>query len=107
MEYVSGVGADTRWFDTTKYQKKELVTGIINIEKKLFGISFASVGSLYFKSDLPPQWQGQLYQSGTPDKDRDSDTYCIGPIADYMFWYGKRAELELDRGPCMLSTEGR
>ncbi|OQE28241.1 hypothetical protein PENFLA_c005G00690 [Penicillium flavigenum] len=36
---------------------------------------------------------------GTPDEDRDSETYCIGPIADYMFWYGERTKLDLDRGP--------
>jgi len=107
MEHASGVGADTRWFDTTKYQKKALVTGIVDIEKKLFNIPFASVGSLYFKNDVPRQWQGQLYQPGTPDEDQDSETYCIGPIADYMFWYGQRAELDLDRGPCMLSAEAK
>lgn len=107
MEHASGVGADTRWFDTTKYQKKGLVTGVIDIEKKLFNIPFASIGSLYFKNDLPRQWQGQLYQPGTLDEDRDSETYCIGPIADYMFWYGQRAKLDLDRGPCMLSVKAK
>jgi hypothetical protein len=101
MEHALGVGADTRWFNNTKHQKHALVTGIVDIEKKLFNIPFGAVGSLYFKSDLPPRLQGPLYVPGTPDETRDSDTYCIGPIADYMFWYGKRAELELDRGPCM------
>ncbi|PYI29808.1 serine/threonine protein kinase [Aspergillus indologenus CBS 114.80] len=99
MEHAPGIGADTRWFQTTKYQKKALVTGIVDMEKKLFDIPFASVGSLYFKQDIPAHLQGRLYQPGTPDEDGDSGTYCIGPIADYMFWYGRRAELELDRGP--------
>ncbi|KAJ5172061.1 serine/threonine protein kinase [Penicillium capsulatum] len=48
---------------------------------------------------------GQPYQPGIPDEDRDSDTYWIGPIADYMFWYGQRIKFELDRGPCMLAAE--
>ncbi|KAH8429875.1 phosphotransferase family protein [Aspergillus melleus] len=103
MEHALGVGADTCWFDTTKYQKKALVTGIVDIEKKLFDIPFASIGSLYFKRDLPPHLQGQLYQPGTPDGDEDSET-CIGPIADYMFWYGQRANLELDRGPYLYPS---
>lgn len=90
--------------DTTIYQKKELVTGIVDIEKKLMKIPFASVGSVYFKTDLPPHSQGQLYQPGTSDEDRDSETYCIGPNADYMFWYGKRANFDLDRGPCIFSA---
>lgn len=102
MEHAPGVGADTRWFSNTKHQKHALVTGIVDIEKKLYNIPFGAVGSLYFKSDLSPQLQGPLYVAGTPDEAGDSETYCIGPIADYMFWYGQRAELELDRGPCML-----
>ncbi|KAJ6179469.1 serine/threonine protein kinase [Penicillium mononematosum] len=92
MEHAPG-------FDTTKHQKKALVTGIVDIEKRLMNIPFASVGSLYFKKDLPPHSQGQLYSPVTPDEDRDSETYCIGPIADYMFWYGERTKLDLDRGP--------
>lgn len=95
------MGADTRWFETTKYQKKALVTGIVDIKKILFNIPFSSISSLYFKQDLPSQLQGQLYQPGTPDKDGDTKTYYIGPIANYMFYYGQRAKLDLDRGPCM------
>jgi cysteinyl-tRNA synthetase len=85
MEHVSGVGADTFWFDNIKYQKKELVTGIVDVEKRLFEIRFGAVGSLYFKPDLPAHLQGPLYESGAPDKYGDSETYCIGPIADYTF----------------------
>ena len=102
MEHAPGVGADTCWFNNTKHQKHALVTGIVDIEKKLYNIPFGAVGSLYFKSDISPQLQGPLYVAGTPDEAGDSETYCIGPTADYMFWYGQRAELELDRGPCML-----
>ncbi|RAK92858.1 phosphotransferase enzyme family protein [Aspergillus costaricaensis CBS 115574] len=98
MEHVAGVSADTRWFNNTKHQKHALVTGIVDIEKKLFSIPFGAIGSLYFRSDLPPQLQAPLYAVGTPDEARDSQTYCIGPTADYMFWYGQRSELDLDRG---------
>ncbi|GAT25944.1 phosphotransferase enzyme family protein [Aspergillus luchuensis] len=83
MEHVAGVGADTR---------------IVDIEKKLFSIPFGALGSHYFKTDLPPQLQAPLYAVGTPDEAGDSQTYFIGPTADYMFWYGQRAKLDLDRG---------
>ncbi|KAL4892301.1 serine/threonine protein kinase [Aspergillus ambiguus] len=99
MEHAPGVGADTCWFHHTKHQKHALVTGIVDIEKNIFSIPFGVVGSLYFKNDLSSELQGPLYAAGTPDEAGDSETYCIGPIADYMFWYGQRAELELDRGP--------
>jgi hypothetical protein len=60
MEHVSGVGVDTLWFSNTKYQKKELVTGIVDVEKRLFNIRFGAVWSLYFKQDLPAHLQGPL-----------------------------------------------
>ncbi|EGE06670.1 phosphotransferase enzyme family protein [Trichophyton equinum CBS 127.97] len=80
-------------------QKLAVTLGIIGIEKTLFDIPFGSIGSLYFKTDLPPELQADLYLPGASDPDGDCDTFCIGPIADYMFWYGKRAELAVDRGP--------
>lgn len=43
--------------------------------------------------------------AGTPDEAGDSETYCIEPIADYMFWYGQLAGMEIDRGPCMFSSQ--
>ena len=46
MEHVAGVGADTRWFNNTIHQKHALVTGIVDIEKKLFSLSFGAIGSL-------------------------------------------------------------
>ncbi|KAF3484117.1 serine/threonine protein kinase [Arthroderma uncinatum] len=99
MEYAPGVGADTQWFNTTKYQKHALATGIVDIETKLFTIPFSSTGSLYFKTDIPPELQSDLYAPETPGNDEDSRKYCIGPIVDYMFWYGKRSELDIYRGP--------
>ncbi|GAA82961.1 hypothetical protein ASPFODRAFT_59945 [Aspergillus luchuensis CBS 106.47] len=81
-----------------EYIIMEHVAGIVDIEKKLFSIPFGALGSHYFKTDLPPQLQAPLYAVGTPDEAGDSQTYFIGPTADYMFWYGQRAKLDLDRG---------
>ncbi|GLA95884.1 phosphotransferase enzyme [Aspergillus tubingensis] len=89
IEHVAGVGAILH----------ALVTGIVDIEKKLCSIPLGAIGSLYFRSDLPPQLRAPLYAVGTPDEAGDSQTYCIVPTADYMFWYGQRSKLDLDRGP--------
>ncbi|KAL3460860.1 serine/threonine protein kinase [Aspergillus heterothallicus] len=104
MEYAPGVGADTKWFKNTKYQKKELVTGIIDAEKTLLNIRFGAIGSIYFKTDLSPELRCPLYAHGMVDEAGDSETYCIGPIADYMFWYGRRGQLDIDRGPWKSPT---
>ncbi|EEP79835.1 predicted protein [Uncinocarpus reesii 1704] len=105
MEHASGVGADTQWFNTTKHQKHALVTGIVDIEKRLFALPFGATGSLYFKGDLPVQLRRELYMPGSTDEGGDSNIYCIGPICDYMFWYGQRSNLALDRGPWENPTQ--
>jgi hypothetical protein len=104
MEFVSDTGLDAKWFDMTKEQQRDVALGIVEIEKKLFSIPFGAIGSLYFKKVIPLEVQANIYAPGTPDLDGDSDTFCIGPIADYMFWYGQRAQLEgVDHGPCRHS----
>ncbi|KAL1964763.1 hypothetical protein VTN77DRAFT_6630 [Rasamsonia byssochlamydoides] len=54
---------------------------------------------LYYKDSLPQDLQADLYAPGTPDERDDAARFCIGPTADYMFWRGKRALLDLNRGP--------
>ncbi|EGE83930.2 hypothetical protein BDDG_06875 [Blastomyces dermatitidis ATCC 18188] len=50
--------------------------------------------------NLPQNLQTDLYAAGVEDKDGNARRFCIGPTAEYMFWRGKRAQLELNRGPC-------
>jgi hypothetical protein len=100
MELASGIGLDTKWFNMTKIQQRVVVTEIVDIEKTLFSFPFNAIGSLYFKKDIPSHLQADLYVPGTADPDGDCNTFCIGPIADYMFWYGQRADLQVDHGPC-------
>ncbi|KAJ5146458.1 kinase-like protein [Penicillium bovifimosum] len=95
MEKAQGVGLQSRWRDLTKRQLHKLATSFVDIEKKFFNIPFGSIGSIYFKTDIPPELQGPLYT----EPSHDSETFCIGPTADYMFWYGKLADFNLHRGP--------
>ncbi|RMJ26453.1 hypothetical protein PHISP_02662 [Aspergillus sp. HF37] len=102
MELALGIGLDSKWFELTKQQQLTMATDVVDMESKLFAIPFSATGSIYFKDDLPPQMQTDLYLPGTADPNGDSETLCIGPIADYMFYHGKRAGVQLDCGPCAL-----
>lgn len=85
MEFMSGIDLDIKWFNLTKAEQRTVAIATVDFEKKLFNIPFGSFGSLYFKSDIPPGLQANLYTAGAEDPNRDSDTFCIGPMADYMF----------------------
>ncbi|EEH41093.2 phosphotransferase enzyme family protein [Paracoccidioides lutzii Pb01] len=99
MDYVSGVGLDTKWYNLTRQEQTTVAIQIVEVERILFNIPFGSYGSIYFKKNIPPKLQSNLYVHGVKDPLGDSDIFCIGPSVDYRFWYGKRAEMQVDRGP--------
>ncbi|KAJ5594732.1 kinase-like protein [Penicillium hispanicum] len=95
MEKAAGVGLETIWLEMSKRERHKLASGFVEIEKKFFSLPFGSTGSIYFKDDIPPKLQAPLYHEASTD----SKMFCIGPTADYMFWRGKRASLDIFRGP--------
>ncbi|WEW56252.1 hypothetical protein PRK78_001691 [Emydomyces testavorans] len=105
MEKANGVRLDEKWFSLTKRERHKLASSFVGIEKRLFDIPFHAIGSIYFKSDVPSNLQVPLYSEAHESHEQDdtSKRFCIGPIADYMFWYGKRAALDIHRGPCMCT----
>ncbi|OOF93889.1 hypothetical protein ASPCADRAFT_132230 [Aspergillus carbonarius ITEM 5010] len=96
MEKAPGQPLERRWLDLSPKERVRLVTSFVEIELKLFAIPFASYGSLYYKDSLAPHLQADLYNTLPGEKE---SRFCIGPSADYMFWRGRRAVLDLDRGP--------
>ncbi|PWY64178.1 hypothetical protein BO83DRAFT_402664 [Aspergillus eucalypticola CBS 122712] len=63
-----------------------------------FNIPFGSIGSLYFKKDIQQDHQATLCAPDVPHNE-DPEVCCIGPTAICMFSYGRRASLDIDRGP--------
>ncbi|RAK86262.1 phosphotransferase enzyme family protein [Aspergillus costaricaensis CBS 115574] len=98
MEKAMGVGLQNKWHGMSKRDRHKLASSFVEIEGKFFNIPFGSIGSLYFKTDIKQDHQTALY---APDvtHNEDSQVFCISPTADYMFWYGRRAALNINRGP--------
>jgi hypothetical protein len=106
MEKASGVCLQSRWHNLSKRELHKLASTFVEIEKKFFNIPFGSIGSIYFKKDVPQNLRADLYAPHVRNE-QDSDIFCIGPTADYMFWYGKRANLDIHRGPCEFPDNTR
>ena len=100
MEKAPGQPLESRWFSLTQKERVRLVTSFVEIEQKMFSFALDSYGSLYYKGRLPSYLQANLYGPETFDDSGDASRFCIGPATDYMFWRGKRAQLDLNRGPC-------
>lgn len=100
MEKASGKPLEDCWFSLTPKERVRLVTSFVEIERKLYSFGFDAHGRLYYKDSLPRELQANLYAPGTADESGDATRFCIGPTADYMFWRGRRARMDLNRGPC-------
>ncbi|KAF2280805.1 uncharacterized protein EI97DRAFT_409041 [Westerdykella ornata] len=99
MEKAPGVSLASQWTSLTEGQIRKVTKSFVDIEQKFFQIAFGATGSLYSKKDIPLQLQAPLYSANFVAERPETETFCVGPIADYMFWYGRRASLDLDRGP--------
>ncbi|OJD22272.1 hypothetical protein ACJ73_06381 [Blastomyces percursus] len=97
MEKVPGKELEHTWYTMTLQERMGVVEKIVDIEKILFAIQLPASGSLYFKSslganikkvDMPPDF-------GLGERDK----FCIGPSTELPWWYQKRDELPVNRGP--------
>lgn len=102
MEKAVGVCLASKWEHLEDLDIRRIAHSFVELEQKLFQLRFSTIGSLYFKTDIAPSLQAPLY---TEEHATEATQFCIGPIADYMFWYGRRARLQLNRGPWKTHVE--
>ncbi|KAL4794314.1 kinase-like domain-containing protein [Aspergillus venezuelensis] len=101
MEKAPGNPLQDKWFNLTPKERVRLVTSFVDIERRLFSIPFASYGSIYYHDRLPSNMRPIDIHTDELNamKGNGGDRFCIGPSADYDFWLGRRALLDLNRGP--------
>lgn len=100
MEMVSGTNLGDVWFDLSGQARIDVVTDIVELEAKVFDLRFPASGSLYYAKDLPKECN----KIDVPIAGSESvGLFCVGPDTRLVLWYGKRREVETDRGPCTLS----
>lgn len=65
-----------------------------------------SYGSLYFaNTNIRGATPVDICADVSPElKDKINRRFVIGPVAERHYWLKERAEMALDRGPCLLST---
>ncbi|KAI9674439.1 MAG: Phosphotransferase enzyme [Caeruleum heppii] len=102
------------WYQWPIESQLDMVSQVVELEKKLGSISFPKHGCIYYKADLdrrgiaantlPPE----LLTTENITKPLDPSTlgkYAIGPLTDAKLWEGERAEMDMDRGPWSNALE--
>lgn len=96
MELVQGSSLGDIWFDLSGKASIAVVTRLVELESQLFALLFPASGSLYYTKDLDVGTR--KVEIPTTDASRES-CFCIGRDTRLSLWYGKRSQLDVDRGP--------
>ncbi|KAF1828917.1 hypothetical protein BDW02DRAFT_511165 [Decorospora gaudefroyi] len=103
IEKVQGKELEHTWYTMTVKQRMDMVEKIVDIEKMLFALQFPASGSIYFKDCM-----GAIDTESTVPlavKNDRTDRFRIGPSTEYLWWYQKRNELAVDKGPWKTSGD--
>lgn len=110
-EEAVGQPLGTSWFQWSKELQLDMVSQIVEVERKLASISFPKHGCIYYKTDLASK--GLATESLTKEvlttesvctilNPSSISKFAIGPLTIAKHWDGERAKMDLDRGPCKL-----
>ncbi|KAF4230875.1 hypothetical protein CNMCM8980_005656 [Aspergillus fumigatiaffinis] len=97
-EKAIGQPLGSLWDKLPLSSRLHIVEQIVDIEKKLASITFLSHGCIYYQSDLESR-QPRPSFALVPGQNRGLPKFAIGPLTHPKYWQGKRALMELDRGP--------
>lgn len=90
MEFIRGTKlSDMR---LTKEDIHSVLSQLTELESRMMSISFPAGGSLYYAADL----EKVTKRTGIPLND---ERFCVGPDVRVIMWYGRRSQLDVNRGP--------
>nr|POE53458.1 altered inheritance of mitochondria protein 9, mitochondrial [Quercus suber] len=97
MAFSPGRNLGTLWADMTEHHRLRFVRSLVKLECRLFQLRLPASGSLYFLRDLTTAPTKLAVESSEPCS---SASFYVGPSTSLPLWYGKRSQLDVDRGPC-------
>jgi hypothetical protein len=103
MEKIEGVPLSTYWTSMPLDKKTAIMKTLTTYQRSWMSHTFKQYGSLYYAKDIPPL-PGQLvfsYQNEDSTEIEDK-RFTIGPTVHRQTVDYGRAQVEFDRGPCML-----
>lgn len=94
MQFMRGTKLSDVWMELEDSDIVSVLRQIAQLESRMMSIPFPAGGSLYYASDL----EKVTGKTGIPLSD---EPFCVGPDARLHMWYGRRSQLDVDRGPCV------
>ncbi|KAH9984925.1 hypothetical protein BJV77DRAFT_1062084 [Russula vinacea] len=92
MEFMRGMTLSDVWLELGESDIVSILRQLAQLESRMMSIPFPAGGSLYYAHDL----EKVARRAAIPLKD---ERFCVGPDTRLPMWYGRRSQLDVDRGP--------
>ncbi|KAI5120426.1 hypothetical protein M0805_006925 [Coniferiporia weirii] len=92
MEFIRGTKLSDVWLELGESDIISILRQLVQLESQMMSISFPAGGSLYYAHDL----EKVAAKAAIPLK---NERFCIGPETRLPMWFGRRSQLDVDRGP--------
>ncbi|KAJ6587357.1 protein kinase subdomain-containing protein PKL CAK Fmp29 [Mycena sp. CBHHK59/15] len=92
MEFMRGTNLSDVWMELKEPDIVSVLRQLVQLESRMMSIPFPAGGSLYYTNDL----EKVARRTGIPLND---EGFCVGPDVRLHMWYGRRSQLDMDRGP--------
>lgn len=97
MEFVQGTNLSDIWFGLGEGEIISISRQLAELESKMMSIAFPAGGSLYYAQDLKNA-AGSTSRPTRPGITLENKRFCVGPDTSLRLWYGRRSQLDSDRG---------
>ncbi|KAG5640548.1 hypothetical protein DXG03_008124 [Asterophora parasitica] len=92
MEFVRGKKLSNVWLELEEPDIALVLRQLVKLESRMMSIPFPAGGSLYYTNNLE-KVAGRM---GFP---LNNGGFCISPDVRLHMWFGRRSQLDVDRGP--------
>jgi hypothetical protein len=100
-EKAPGRPLGSLWYQWPMHSRLDIIRQIVDIEQKLAATTFTKSGCIYFKGDVPANLSSDLeVPTGVQIHSSVLEPFEIGPLVSTELWHGKRAGMNMHRGPC-------
>ena len=96
MEFVKGTKLTDLWMQLKEADLASILRQLVKLESSIMSIPFPAGGSLYYVDDL----EKVAGEKTGIQMSLQGKHFCIGPDVRLHMWYGRRSQLDVNRGPC-------
>ncbi|KAF2476201.1 kinase-like protein [Lindgomyces ingoldianus] len=106
MEEARGTQLSEVWDTMDLKDQLAIVTELVTIDQKFLSTPLNRHGALYYKKDSFPGCETAQVTASVMESLRTdvAKRFVIGPTVEREFWENQRANMAIDRGPCMELT---